>query len=76
MVTLIELFLNSILQYQCALRKRQCETENFYFRWKRKKRIKSWNGIDKATDESHPKFNYSGAVYDANWENIIDFYAE
>ena len=34
----------------------------------------AWNGIDKATWKSNPKFNYSGAIYDANWENIVDFY--
>ena len=40
----------------------------------KEKTYQAWNGIDKATYESHPKFNYSGAIYDANWENIIDFY--
>ncbi len=34
----------------------------------------AWNGIDKATWETNPKFNISGAIYDSNWENIIDFY--
>ena len=40
----------------------------------KEKTYQAWNGIDKATYESHPKFNYSGAIYDANWENIIGFY--
>ena len=39
-----------------------------------RKTYQAWNGIDKATYESNPKFNYSGAIYDANWENIIGFY--
>ena len=53
--------------------KRKYETEIFNFRRKRKT-YQAWNGIDKATYESNPKFNYSGAIYDANWENIIGFY--
>ena len=40
----------------------------------KEKTYQAWNGIDKSTYESHPKFNYSGAIYDANWENIIGFY--
>jgi iron complex outermembrane receptor protein len=40
----------------------------------KEKTYQAWNGIDKATYESNPKFNYSGAIYDANWENIIGFY--
>ena len=38
------------------------------------KTYQAWNGIDKATWEANPKFNYSGAIYDANWENIVGFY--
>ena len=39
----------------------------------KEKTYQAWNGIDKATYESNPKFNYSGAIYDANWENIIGY---
>ena len=34
----------------------------------------AWNGIDRETWETNPKFNPSGAIYDENWENIVDFY--
>ncbi len=40
----------------------------------KEKTYQAWNGIDKSTWETNPKFNYSGAIYDANWENIIGFY--
>ncbi|WP_379968278.1 TonB-dependent receptor [Epilithonimonas sp. UC225_85] len=40
----------------------------------KEKTYQAWNGIDKATWETNPRFNYSGAIYDANWENIVDFY--
>lgn len=40
----------------------------------KEKTYQAWNGVDKATWETNPKFNYSGAIYDANWENIVDFY--
>ena len=40
----------------------------------KEKTYQAWNGVDKATWETNPKFNYSGAIYDANWENIIGFY--
>lgn len=40
----------------------------------KEKTYQAWNGIDKATWETNPKFNYSGAIYDQNWENIIGFY--
>lgn len=40
----------------------------------KEKTYQAWNGIDKATWETNPTFNYSGAIYDENWENIIDFY--
>ncbi|MBU8883380.1 TonB-dependent receptor [Kaistella sp. DKR-2] len=40
----------------------------------KEKTYQAWNGIDKATWESNPKFNYSGAIYDENWENIVGFY--
>ena len=39
----------------------------------KEKTYQAWNGIDKATYESNPKFNYSGAIYDVNG-NITDFY--
>ena len=40
----------------------------------KEKTYQAWNGIDKTTWETNPKFNNSGAIYDANWENIVDFY--
>ncbi|UOE40879.1 TonB-dependent receptor [Chryseobacterium suipulveris] len=40
----------------------------------KEKTYQAWNGIDKATWETNPKFNFSGAIYDANWENIVSFY--
>ena len=40
----------------------------------KEKTYQAWNGVDKATWETNPKFNYSGAIYDSNWENIVDFY--
>ena len=40
----------------------------------KEKTYQAWNGIGKATWETNPKFNYSGAIYDANWENIVGFY--
>lgn len=39
----------------------------------KEKTYQAWNGIDKATYETNPKFNYSGAIYDANG-NIVKFY--
>ncbi len=40
----------------------------------KEKTYQAWNGIDKTTWETNPKMNYSGAIYDANWENIIGYY--
>lgn len=40
----------------------------------KEKTYQAWNGVDKATWETNPKFNYSGAIYDANWENIVGYY--
>ena len=40
----------------------------------KEKTYQAWNGIDKATWETNPKYNYSGAIYDVNWENIVGFY--
>ncbi len=39
----------------------------------KEKTYQAWNGIDKATYETNPKFNYSGAIYDADG-NIVKFY--
>ena len=39
----------------------------------KEKTYQAWNGIDKATWETNPKFNYSGAIYDDNG-NIKSFY--
>ncbi|QBO57558.1 TonB-dependent receptor [Chryseobacterium salivictor] len=41
----------------------------------KEKTYQAWNGIDKAIWETNPKLNYSGAIYDADWENIVGFYA-
>ncbi len=40
----------------------------------KEKTYQAWNGVDKETWETNPKFNYSGAIYDANWENIVGYY--
>lgn len=40
----------------------------------KEKTYQAWNGIDRKTWETDPKFNYSGAIYDTGWENIIGFY--
>ncbi len=40
----------------------------------KEKTYQAWNGVDKKTWETNPRFNYSGAIYDSNWENIIGFY--
>ncbi len=39
----------------------------------KEKTYQAWNGIDKAMYEINPKFNYSGAIYDADG-NIVKFY--
>jgi len=39
----------------------------------KEKTYQAWNGIDRKTWETNPKFNYSGAIYDANG-NISSFY--
>ena len=39
----------------------------------KEKTYQAWNGIDKATYEINPKFNYSGAIYDEDG-NIVKFY--
>lgn len=40
----------------------------------KEKTYQAWNGVNRETWENNPKYNVSGAIYDANWENIIDFY--
>lgn len=39
----------------------------------KEKTYQAWNGIDKATWETNPKYNYSGAIYDEDG-NISSFY--
>lgn len=39
----------------------------------KEKTYQAWNGIDRKTWETDPKFNYSGAIYDADG-NISGFY--
>ena len=40
----------------------------------KEKTYQAWNGITKENWETNPKHNTSGAIYDANWENIVGFY--
>ncbi len=40
----------------------------------REKTYQAWNGIDRETWLTKPRTNFSGAIYDSNWENIIGFY--
>lgn len=40
----------------------------------KEKTYQAWKGIDKATWETKPKFNFSGAIKDSNGKNIIGFY--
>ncbi|ANF50952.1 TonB-dependent receptor [Chryseobacterium glaciei] len=40
----------------------------------KEKTYQAWNGIDRKTWKTDPKFNASGAIYDANWEKIVGFY--
>lgn len=40
----------------------------------KEKTYQAWNGIDKATWEVNPRFNYSGAIYNDDWSEIIGFY--
>ncbi len=40
----------------------------------KEKTYQAWNGIDKATWETNPKFNYSGAIYNDDWSKIVGFY--
>ena len=40
----------------------------------KEKTYQAWNGIDKSTWETNPKFNYSGAIYNSDWSEIVDYY--
>ncbi|MFZ4931484.1 TonB-dependent receptor [Chryseobacterium sp. Mn2064] len=40
----------------------------------KEKTYQAWGGVTKERWETDPKFNGSGAIYDANWENIVGFY--
>ncbi len=40
----------------------------------KEKTYQAWNGVDKATWETNPTFNYSGAIYNSDWSEIVDFY--
>ncbi|MGO4707759.1 TonB-dependent receptor [Chryseobacterium sp. 2TAF14] len=40
----------------------------------KEKTYQAWNGVDRQTWETNPKANFSGAIYDADWENIIGYY--
>lgn len=40
----------------------------------KEKTYQAWNGVNRKTWETNPRYNFSGAIYDANWENIVGFY--
>ncbi|WP_407405731.1 TonB-dependent receptor [Chryseobacterium sp.] len=40
----------------------------------KEKTYQAWNGIDRATWDSQPKTNLSGAIYDTDWQNVVGFY--
>jgi len=40
----------------------------------KEKTYQAWNGVDRKTWETNPKYNVSGAIYDADWENVVGFY--
>ncbi len=40
----------------------------------KEKTYQAWNGIDRETWLTRPRTNFSGAIYDADWENIVGFY--
>ncbi|MFL9835192.1 TonB-dependent receptor [Chryseobacterium terrae] len=40
----------------------------------KEKTYQAWNGVDRQTWETNPRYNFSGAIYDASWENIVGFY--
>jgi hypothetical protein len=39
----------------------------------KEKTYQAWNGIDRKTWETDPKFNYSGAIYDSTGKTLSDF---
>lgn len=46
----------------------------FLFFGGKEKTYQAWNGIDKKMWETNPKFNYSGAIYNEDWTEIVKFY--
>lgn len=40
----------------------------------KEKTYQAWNGVDRDTWLSNPRFNYSGAIYNEDWSEIIGFY--
>ncbi|CAH0124860.1 outer membrane beta-barrel protein [Chryseobacterium sp. Bi04] len=40
----------------------------------KEKTYQAWGGISRQMWETNPKFNGSGAIYDASWENVVGFY--
>ncbi|WP_312074784.1 TonB-dependent receptor plug domain-containing protein [Chryseobacterium sp.] len=40
----------------------------------KEKTYQAWNGVDRQTWETNPRYNFSGAIYDSSWENIVGFY--
>lgn len=38
------------------------------------KTYQAWGGVSKAIYDKDRRFNMGGAIYDANWENIVGFY--
>ncbi|AYZ14131.1 TonB-dependent receptor [Chryseobacterium arthrosphaerae] len=40
----------------------------------KEKTYQAWGGVTKEKWETDPKFNGSGAIYDADWKNIVGFY--
>lgn len=46
----------------------------FLFFGGKEKTYQAWNGIDKKMWETNPRFNYSGAIYNEDWTEIIKFY--
>lgn len=40
----------------------------------KEKTYQAWNGIDRDTWQQNPRFNYSGAIYNEDWSEIIGFY--
>lgn len=40
----------------------------------KEKTYQAWNGIDKSTWETNKKSNSAGAIYNADWSKIVDYY--